>query len=399
MKLKMYPAKNGDSFLIKAGLPHPMAILVDGGYASTFKEHILADLKLLAAQGYCLDLVVATHIDADHISGLIEFFKQNGNSSTPKIIPVKDVWHNSLRNMEASTSSNTRSDDLELLAEIKRRGFPKPNGGEVDKSEISARQGSSLAALLLSGNYRWNMGQGNQSINCGIPALNLRENPQLHIISPQPSRLEQLRTWWIKKLRRYGFSGEIGANEIFDDAYEFLCADNSLQLDKNTNPTLISGSISSSLEDVYEPDTSLTNASSIAFIAKIDQSQLLFLGDALAEDIESYLHKLAHTNSSFLFDAIKVSHHGSLHNTSPTLLELIDAPVFFISSNGGRHNHPDIKVLKAIVDRPCEFTRNLYFNYSTPASRELQNYKSKSGAHFIIFEDATDWIEFSLESL
>jgi hypothetical protein len=38
-----------------------------------------------------------------------------------------------------------------------------------------------------------------------------------------------------------------------------------------------------------------------------------------------------------VFDVIKVSHHGSIHNTSVNLLSLIDAPVFLVSSNGSAH--------------------------------------------------------------
>jgi hypothetical protein len=88
-----------------------------------------------------------------------------------------------------------------------------------------------------------------------------------------------------------------------------------------------------------------------------------------------------------VFDAIKLSHHGSLRNTSPELLNLIDSPRYFISSNGERHNHPDVEVIKAIVDRPTHLHRNLYFNYSTPASRWLKGYTSKSGATFSVHEN------------
>jgi len=67
----MYPANNGDAFLLVATVPKTVTILIDGGYASTYKKYISKDLISLAAQGHCLYLVVATHIDADHIMGLI----------------------------------------------------------------------------------------------------------------------------------------------------------------------------------------------------------------------------------------------------------------------------------------------------------------------------------------
>ena len=399
----MYPANNGDAFLIVTELPQPLAILVDGGYGSTFNDYISPDLKIFAEQGYCLDLVVATHIDADHISGLLEFFKQNGNSSSTKIIPIKDVWHNSVRSLDFSSvyNADTKPDDLDLLTEIKRRGFAKPTGSEDDPEEISAKQGSSLAALLLGGNYRWNMGKGLKSINCGgTSALKFGDDMQLQVIAPQIRRLQQLKTWWIRELKRFGFTGTPGVGGIFDDAFEFLCSYKNLQAATSPAPTQISSSTDSSLKNIYQPDTSVTNSSSIAFIAKIGPARILFLGDAWAEDIELYLKSLSNTaGSAFIFDAIKVSHHGSLRNTSPALLELIDARVFLISSDGKRHSHPDFAVLKAIVDRPCKFKRNIYFNYTTPASRLLRNYKSKSGANFEIYENSNSWINLNPESL
>ena len=101
--LKMYPARNGDAFLIRENTTKPTAILIDGGYASTFQACIFPDLTHLAQLGYSLGLVVATHIDADHVAGLLAFFKLNGNSQAPKIIQVGDVWHNSLRSLALTT--------------------------------------------------------------------------------------------------------------------------------------------------------------------------------------------------------------------------------------------------------------------------------------------------------
>ena len=176
----MYPAKNGDAFLIKQNSTNPVAILIDGGYAATFKNWISNDLKLLAQLGYSLNLVVVTHIDADHIAGLLEFFRLNGNSQAPKIIPVENVWHNSLRSLSSTTDAydNQSADDKDLLTEILRRGYPMPVGeDEVEPVEISARQGSSLAALLLGGGYCWNIGKGMQSINSEeVPTLKLSQD-------------------------------------------------------------------------------------------------------------------------------------------------------------------------------------------------------------------------------
>lgn len=397
--LKMYPARNGDAFLIRENATKPIAILIDGGYASTFQTYIFPDLTHLAKLGYSLDLVVATHVDADHVAGLLAFFKLNGNFQAPEIIQVEDVWHNSLRSLSFTTEadSNTSPEDEDLLVEIRRRGYPMPAEPLIEPVEISARQGSSLAALLLGGGYRWNTGDGTRSINStDTPLFELRQDVRLRVIGPPVARFEQLHRRWIAELRRMGFAGNIGATEVFDDAFEFHCAFEDLHAGVRVEPTALSASASRGLYEAYLSDNSVTNGSSISLIVEVGSSRLLLLGDSWAEDIEAALRTLPNTVSPMMFDVIKISHHGSLHNTSPELLELIDAPVFLISSNGERHSHPHLEVLKAIVDRPADFQRHLHFNYTTPASQQMCHYTARSGAAFAIHEDTTDWIEIGV---
>jgi hypothetical protein len=59
VEIKSYPAKSGDAFLVKS-TDRPFSMLIDGGYAETFQQHIKPDLVNLAASGYELDVVVAT---------------------------------------------------------------------------------------------------------------------------------------------------------------------------------------------------------------------------------------------------------------------------------------------------------------------------------------------------
>jgi len=397
----MYPAKNGDAFLIRENVTKPTAMLIDGGYASSFQACVSPDLTHLAQLGYSLDLVVATHIDADHLSGLLAFFKLNGNAEAPKIIQVGDVWHNSLRSLlvMAVADGNMTPEDEDLLVEIRRRGYPIPAEPMVSPVEISARQGSSLAALLLGGGYRWNTGDGTRSINSADTRLfELRPDVRLRVIGPPVARLEQLHRRWIAEMRRMGFTGKIGANDAFDDAFEFLCAFEDLRTCVSAEPTALSTSANRCLSEAYLADDSVTNGSSISIIVEIGASRLLFLGDSWAEDIEAALRELPNAAFPMIFDAIKISHHGSLHNTSPALLELVDSPLFLISSNGERHCHPDFEVLKAIVDRPSDFRRHLHFNYTTPASQQMRHYTARSGAAaFAIYEGTTDWIEIGVK--
>lgn len=392
--LKMFAARDGDAFLLKEDAPIDAAILVDGGYASTFHDLILPILRDMHASGQSIDLVIATHIDADHISGLLEFFKVNGKSEAPAVIRVNSVWHNSLRCLPIERSNEVSSrDDQDILSAICSQGFPSSQAETASPQEISARQGSSLAALLLKGGYSWNNGDGHQSIHSSNDvAIDIAKGVQLRVLGPSAERLDALRRQWLSELRRFGLVGKVGNNEIFDDAFEFLCALNQAR-DKATPKEIAYKDVADqALDEAYIADDSLNNGSSIAVIIETPSSRMLFLGDAWAEDMAQSIRLLPGETFPIFFDAIKIAHHGSVRNTSPALLELVDAPVFLLSSNGAKHNHPDFPVLKAIVDRPSRFTRHLHFNYSTPASRQLKNYRSRSEATFVVHENSTGWI-------
>jgi hypothetical protein len=384
VEIKSYPARNGDAFLVKA-TASPFAMLIDGGYAETFHEHARPDLVKLAASGFELDLLVATHVDADHISGLLSLFRLNGHAEVPAIIRVREVLHNSLRSLVAPTKGQTalRPNDLALLREIRRRGYPPPTSMTNLGQEISARQGSSLAQLLRAGGYRWNTCDGTLSVGGnGLSHLRLPK-AQVTVLGPSRLRLEALKKWWTSEIRRLGY---VGALDALDDIFEFLCAhevvDPGVQM-------LASSDVD--LAQAHFPDDSVTNGSSISLLVEIEACRLLFLGDSWANEIVVALKQ----NGGKVFDAIKVAHHGSARNTSQELLTLIDSPHFFISTNGEGHKHPDFVVLKAIVDRPATFRRTLHFNYATPASNRLKTYRSKAGAEFAVEEGKIDWVALS----
>lgn len=388
LKLRMYPAGNGDSFLISAAGSN---VLIDGGYAKTFDDHIAGDLQEVSRRGERVDLVIATHIDADHISGLIRLLTANGSSDDPKLVQIGRIWHNSLRSLTSPNVITVAPLDREILEDIRRRGHPEIATETAGATEISARQGSSLASLIRQGGYRWNTSDGTTSINFEhTSAINLPAG-SVQVIGPSLRRLTDLHEWWTTQLRRMGYRGATGAGDVIDDAFEFMC-EHAPSI-SSLRPIALSADSTKRLDEVYEPDASVTNGSSIAAIIELNGVRVLMLGDAWAEDVVRALRQLKAAGYSMTFDAIKISHHGSLHNTSPELLEIVDAPVYLVSSNGVGHDHPDFEVLAAIVDRPALFSRRLYLNYRTPASARIRTYQPRGGTPFVVNDGASNWIE------
>lgn len=398
--VKMFAASNGDAFLLKDENPDGFAILIDGGFASTFQNEIRSELVTLRQEGRVLDLVIATHIDADHISGLIKFFCDNGPAKAPRIVKVERVWHNSLRSIPAKSSQASREpseDDHRLIDDICRRGFSLSNDSSRLGEEISARQGSSLASLLLKGGYNWNGSDGRLAIDTSIGKFTLGPSVCINVLGPKLERLEDLRDRWIAELQRYGLVGNVLEGERFDDAFEFLSATDKASMQAALTEIGHSQSSEKSLEEAHHPDESVNNGSSIAVSIETPASNVLFLGDSWAQDIEEAIEERAHGGLSLVFDAIKVSHHGSIGNTTCKLLSLVDSPVYLISTNGAKHGHPDLPVLREIVDRPSAFVRHLHFSHSTPESRHLLKYESKSGSAFVVHENSNDWIVIGTE--
>lgn len=385
LSLKMYPAKNGDAFLINANGNH---LLVDGGFASTYTNYIAQDLAELSRQGNRISLVVCTHIDADHIGGLLAFFSANGCPDS-RGIEVDAVWHNSLRSLSSEPQGPCMPQDARVLESIKRRGFPLATERAADP--ISVRQGSSLAKLLRIERYHWNDGDGSQCMDSRVAALDLPNAVQVKVLGPTVERLESLRTWWLREMKKLGYRGVGEASDLVDDAYEMWCAHDSQSAAPCIRP--IAAQKDLQLTKVYTADTSIANGSSIALLLTAGKASVLLLGDAWAEDMVAELKQRQTDGGIQLFDAIKISHHGSNHNTSVELLAMVDAPCFLISTDGSRHGHPDFEVLAEIVDRPADFERRIYFNYETAASQQLRTYTSKSHARFSVHVPEGEWIQ------
>lgn len=115
--------------------------------------------------------------------------------------------------------------------------------------------------------------------------------------------------------------------------------------------------------ETVELDNSETNESSIAFIIEYKTLKTLFLGDSHPRVIiKSLLELKEKENYGMNFDLVKVSHHGSLHNTTMELLNIISSSKWIISGNG-EHGNPDVDTIKLILKSNKEIQKQLYFNY------------------------------------
>ena len=98
LTLNVIQAEYGDSMLLRCSNGDRLNfILVDGGPSQTYERHLKPTLDAILTNKK-LDLVILSHIDNDHILGLIDLFeatKGERERSVREIIRVGGLWHNS----------------------------------------------------------------------------------------------------------------------------------------------------------------------------------------------------------------------------------------------------------------------------------------------------------------
>ena len=360
--IKCYPAKNGDCFLISLGETEEKKkhLLIDCGYVDTFQRYLKNDLIQIGESEGTLEKLILTHIDADHIQGVIRLLKDN---NAEKFIAIKEVWHNTYRHL---------SKQERTLQQIIRRGYPQTESKQGEQG-ISAEQGTTVGALLLQGKYSWNSDFNNQAVCIEQKSkVELNPNANIYLLSPDKQKLEKLKKLWSDELKRYDANFNSGNSQLYDDAFEMLL---SWEKEKTkVAPTQISTTketLEELLKTPFDEDDTATNGSSIAFILQVQNKKLLFLADAHPGLIVHSLNEYQN-EGAIIFDIIKASHHGSFGNISRELLSKIDSEMYLFSTNGQKNNHPDRETIAHIVTRKVSFHRKLYFNYITANSKYFQ---------------------------
>jgi hypothetical protein len=123
--------------------------------------------------------------------------------------------------------------------------------------------------------------------------------------------------------------------------------------------------------EAFEADTAEANGSSIAFIAESWGRRVLLAADAHSAVLEEALGPLARTEGDrYRIDLLKMSHHGSAHNTSPEMPKHVDCTRFAISTDG-----TSIRMRKRSRDcsLPIEIA-TLYFNYRQSQTELWENH-------------------------
>lgn len=354
--IKAFPASNGESFLIKCIGEKVTNILIDCGYKSTY-ESIEKELKSIKSSNESINLLILTHIDNDHISGAREILKMYIDDG----IDINEIWYNDYFNiydLMGRQSVEEIRENGEIITNIIKQKYP-PDPQRVEEKDIGYKDANLLVEYTSLEKVKKIINTSLDTravyLENDIKCINLNEAVEIFILGPEKENLIALLNGWETYLKEKGYEGEVTDNINIAKAFEIFYINKSKE-NKVQNDKLIKGI----------PTKDIINRSSIALIVKFGEKQMLFLGDANPIDYERRLKEFNTNNKKekTKFDLVKISHHGSVNNTTEKLFDLVTSPRYLIATNGWQHGHPDIETIETIIKNQKEH-KTLFFNYKT----------------------------------
>lgn len=307
--------RSGDAIALRFGdlladPPTQTVVVIDGGTKES-GEALVAHIKKLYGTSH-VDIVVSTHPDSDHSSGLTEVLENLSVGQLWMHLPWKHtddiskmfvndrVIDRSVREALRKSLDNAR--DLERLAESKSIPIFEPFAGATDRSKQLVVIGPSRAFY--------------ESLLPGFRG------------TPEPVD---------KSLLARGF-------EAVKEAVKRVAETFGIE----------------TLDD--EGKTSAENNSSVVLLLTADEHHLLFTADAgipALTQVVDLLERVGLDPKAFRF--VQVPHHGSKRNVGPTLLNRLVGPklsqpastktAYVSVSTGGLPKHPAKKVTNAFLRR------------------------------------------------
>jgi hypothetical protein len=396
VRLKAFHAADGDCLLLTSADGHHA--LVDGGRARTFDEQAWPVLRAMAAAGERIDLLVVSHIDADHITGVLRLLQAvaawavhdyqttaGGNPTAPE--PAIDrppaigtVWHNSWRAQVADLAGPIEALVGQASDALATSGFDAATApsrlvrvvGALDGLAQSIPQGVELLRLVDDDTpIPRNEPFDDLVLLQAPPHVQRLGRARLTVIGPSVEHLEALRDEWRSWLGTLGVAGGPGSRTGPGTGAGNGAVDiEQARAAAGAEGDRFMASLEAATEVIASTDPSKVtppNRASITLLADESGRTCLLTGDAAEHELLDGLKAAGRiVDGRFHCNVLKVQHHGSEHNVSTRFAGTVLADDYVFCGDGAHHN-PDPSVVKTIVEArrqadPAPFT--LWFNCS-----------------------------------
>jgi beta-lactamase superfamily II metal-dependent hydrolase len=318
-RIDMLPGREGDCLWIEYGdRVRPHRILIDGGRQRAY-ETLKARFAALPADQRMFELLVLSHVDADHIEGLLKLV---ADPDLP--VSFKDVWFNGRKHLEKI-------------------------------EDFGAQQGETFTKGIAARGWDWNSAFEGKSVvipdSGDLPVKLLADGMRMTLLSPTWDKLGKLAPVWTKELKKAGLDGVETEPDVDPSGIESF------------GPLTIHEVEAAAASD-FENDRSAANGSSICVLAEFDGRKAVLTGDAHADVVAASLARLRKDGNPIGLDAFKLSHHGSRGTHSVQVMQQISCKRFLISTDGSRHKHPHVESMARTVKHSGGDTE-LVFNYDS----------------------------------
>jgi hypothetical protein len=320
LELTMLPARQGDALWIRWGdnaTPHQM--IIDMGTEETGRL-LRRKLEALPAELRKLDLLVVTHVDQDHIGGVLTCLAE---ADAIPGLEIGDVWFNGFAHLKGGQVSQ-----------------PKPGADRKPDLEVMGpAQGERLAKWLNKQTWNKQFGGGPVRRDPEEPSrkIVIDDGLTLTVLGPTPSRLSQFIPTWkdeVEEALEKGTLTEVspGLEALGREAPDLEDVDDLEDLAAEPN----------------SPDRAYANGTSISLLLEYAGRKIILSGDAFPDDLLDGI-KAASPDHRLRVDAFKLPHHGSRNNVMRPLVEAVECDRWLFSTDGTRFRHPDAVAVARII--------------------------------------------------
>ncbi|MDB5551130.1 MAG: hypothetical protein JWL86_1114 [Rhizobium sp.] len=423
MKITLLPSEKGDCLLIESD---DVAILADGGMPGSYAAEVRPFLGRFAAAGGELDLVYISHVDQDHIAGVLQLLEDtvqwrvhnhkvasNRPSKEPKFEEppvIKRIWHNSFKELvqdnagEIGTMLAARANSLSSSGNptaIKLSAAYRNIANSIPEAiKVSRRIAADQLDIPLNQefNHRLAMVRGKKTIE-----LKSESKLSIRVLGPFEKDLEILRDYWNAWLK------DVKNANAVRSLKEWL---------ENNGGALPAGTLGLSIDDEIGKRSNVTEPNLASLMLLLEETgsgggvtRVIMTGDGHHEDVLAGLehHGLIADGQGLHVDVLKIPHHGSEHNTDRDFVKRITADHYVFCANG-EHENPDLRIievlLKSRLGEDGELSPNpeagqsftIWLNCSSQYLKKQIEAKEKSGKsttkleksleHFLLVEEA-----------
>lgn len=319
--LEALRAEAGDCLLLHYGDPdEPRVIVIDGGPTKSVYKRLAQRLDELRESGgftahekpLPIELLMVSHIDDDHIDGIIHLTEQLLKESK-KSYTIKAMWHNAFDDLLGNGAEEFQT--------ASRGGVKTASvgGSGIDTKRVR----HDTALVLASVNQGRTLRDNAKKLGLKPPLLvaEAKEKPRnfgdgltLRVVGPLRAQLDALHKEWEKQLKKLESEGKLD------------------------------GATAASFSD-----TSAANLASIVVLAEAGGKTMLLTGDARADFLDESLkaQKLLDRKGRLHVDLFKLPHHGSDRNVERSTFSTITADHYVISGDG-KHGNPEVATFEML---------------------------------------------------